>query len=411
MKTSLRLLLAGLAALCLAAPARADSLTATMTYPANGLANVDVTQAFQWTSVTDAQAYYLYVGSTPGAKDLVNTGEIHQTVYLVTKQLPANQTLFVRIYAEAANVWRYTDSTFSAAPLTATITAPTNGAVNADVTQPIRWTSVPNMQAYFLYVGTTVGATDLISTGEIQATSYLVTRQLPSNQTLYLRINTKVGGVWRYTDSTFSAAPLMSTITAPVNGATGADVTQPIQWTSVPNVQGYFLYVGTTLGAQDLVSTGEIQATSYLVTRQLPSNQPLYLRIHTKVGGVWRYTDSTFSAAPLTATITAPTNGATGADVTQPIQWTSVPNVQAYFLYVGTTVGATDLISTGEIQATSYLVTRQLPSNQTLYLRINTKVGGVWRYTDSTFSAAPLMSTITAPVNGATGADVTQPIQ
>src|SRR5207247_10689150 len=135
--------------------------------------------------------------------------------------------------------------------------------------------------------------------------------------------------------STWSRHAAPPSFTAPANAATNADVTRPIQWTSVPNVQAYFLYLGTTVGAQDLVSTGEIQATSYLVTRQLPANQTLYLRIHTKVGGVWRNTDSTFSAAPLTAPITAPASGMAGADVTQPIQWTSVPNVQASFLYSG----------------------------------------------------------------------------
>src|SRR5437867_12628291 len=53
------------------------------------------------------------------------------------------------------------DSTFSAAPtisLTAAITYPTNGAVNADLSHPIQWSSVANVQAYYLYVGTTAGA-------------------------------------------------------------------------------------------------------------------------------------------------------------------------------------------------------------------------------------------------------------
>src|SRR5204862_1359400 len=112
----------------------------------------------------------------------------------------------------------------------------------------------------------------------------------------------------------------------------------------------------TTLGAQDLVTTGEIQATSYVVTRQLPSNQLVYARIYAKVGGVWRSTDSTFRLAPLTTTIAIPPTGSTNWDPTQAIQWAAVPNAQAYFLCVGTTLGGQDLVSTGEIQATSYVV-------------------------------------------------------
>src|SRR5262249_29644033 len=88
---------------------------------------------------------------------------------------------------------------------TATILYPADGAVNADLSQPIQWTSVANVQAYYLYVGTTIGAKDLVDTGELPQTSYLAV-QLPAGQTIYARMWTKAGGVWQYTDSSFSAA-------------------------------------------------------------------------------------------------------------------------------------------------------------------------------------------------------------
>src|SRR5438093_9251959 len=133
--------------------------------------------------------------------------------------------------------------------------------------------------------------------------------------------------------------------------------------------------MGTTVMANDLVNTGELDQTSYLAAG-LPAGQTLYARIWTKVGGVWRYTDSTFSASPtisLTAAITYPTNGAVNADLSHPIQWTSVANVQAYYLYVGTTAGASDLVNTGELQQTMYPAP-YLPVGQTVYARIWTKV-------------------------------------
>src|SRR5512135_1131297 len=88
--------------------------------------------------------------------------------------------------------------------LTATLTYPIAGAVNADLTLPFQWTSVPNVQAYYLYVGTAIGAKDLVNTGEILQTSYLAS-SLPLGQTLYARLWTKVAGAWQYTDSTFTA--------------------------------------------------------------------------------------------------------------------------------------------------------------------------------------------------------------
>src|SRR6266568_3632854 len=75
------------------APVRAQTLTAVITYPTNLATNVDLTKPIQWTSVANVQAYYLYVGSTPGAKDLVNSGQTLQTSYLALN-LPAGQTLY-----------------------------------------------------------------------------------------------------------------------------------------------------------------------------------------------------------------------------------------------------------------------------------------------------------------------------
>src|SRR5207247_2063289 len=144
--------------------------------------------------------------------------------------------VYARLWTKVAGVWRYADSAFTPS-LTAVIVYPSNGAMSADLSQAIRWTGLANAQAYYLYVGTTLGAKDLMNTGEIQQTSYL-TSNLPTFQTLYARVWTKVGGVWRYTDSSFTAvqtAPLTATITYPPNGAANADLSQPIQWTSVSN--------------------------------------------------------------------------------------------------------------------------------------------------------------------------------
>jgi len=269
----------------------------TLTYPANGAASADMSQSIMWTTVSNVQWYYLYIGTTAGAKDLVDTGGLLTTSYLASG-LPAGRTLYARIWAQVGGVWRYTDSTFTAAasgPVVPTLTYPANGAVAADLSQPITWTTVTNPQWYYLYVGTTPGAKDLIDTGGLHATSYLAPG-LPTGQTLYARVWALVGGLWRYTDSTFTAAapvPVAPTLTYPANGASAASMSQPITWTTVPNAQWYYLYVGTTPGAKDLIDTGGLHVTSYLASG-LPAGQTLYARIWAQVGGLWRYTDSTF---------------------------------------------------------------------------------------------------------------------
>src|SRR5436190_2047270 len=139
-----------------------------VTYPANGAVNADLTRPIQWTTVADAQSYYLYVGTTVGAKDLVDTGAIQQTSYLALK-LPIGRLLYARLNTLTYGVWRYADTTFTVAPpppVPATLTYPSDGAVNVDQSIRFTWTPVTDVQVYYLYVGMSSGAKDVCSSGE-----------------------------------------------------------------------------------------------------------------------------------------------------------------------------------------------------------------------------------------------------
>jgi len=85
----------------------------TFIYPTNGAQNVATTLPFQWSAVSGALAYYLYVGTAPGLHDLVNTGEMPQTSYQVAA-LPSGQTLYGRIWTKTSTGWFYSDSSFTA---------------------------------------------------------------------------------------------------------------------------------------------------------------------------------------------------------------------------------------------------------------------------------------------------------
>jgi len=375
----------------------------TLTYPAGGAIGADMTRSMTWTTVTAAQAYYLYVGTTVGAKNLVDSGGLQTTSYLA-RGLPSGQTLYARVWAETSGEWHYTDSTFVAAaspPSTATMTYPVNGAVNADLSLPVRWTAVPNAQSYYLYIGSTPGAKNLVDSGGLQSTSYQP-RPLPAGQTLYARLWTQLDNVWRFTDSTFTAAvSLAPMLTYPADGAVAADMTQPIAWTAVPNAHSYYLYIGTTPGAKDLIDSGGLQTTTFLA-RGLPSGRTLRARIWAEVDGIWRYSDSSFTAAPsappapVLATITSPANGVRNADSSLPIQWTTVADAQWYYLYVGSTPGAKDILDSGGLHTTT-ISASHLPVGRLLYARLWTAVGGVWRYVDSTFAFAPSSKLLYAP--------------
>jgi hypothetical protein len=235
-----------------------------------------------------------------------------------------------------------------------------------------------------------------VNSGETQQTSYWPCPTIPAGQLVYASIQTKFGSLWKTSDITFTAstaAPACgASLAFPGNGATNADLTQGFSWVGVPHTTVYKLTVGTTAGGADVVNTNELPSTQTLVTAyDLPVGRLLYARLWTRHENVWYTSDSSFTLATVAvarATFINPTDRAIQVDSAPAFKWTAVPNAQAYYLYVGTTVGANNLVNTGEIQATTYSAPT-LPANVTLYARLWTKLGGVWRYVDITFSVRP----------------------
>ncbi len=240
--TSIVLLIA-LAAIAAPRMAQAQSLTATFTSPTDGATAVNMSTPIQWTTVAGAQAYYLYLGSTLGAKNLADSGELQQTSY-VALNVPTGVLVYARLWTEVAGLWRFVDITFTAtAANVLEFTYPAPGAATADMSQPFQWNTITDAQAYYLYVGTAVGLTDLVNTGELPTTSYLA-YNLPINQLLYLRLWVKVSGTWRSIDRTVTAtntAVQLAQFINPTNGATNVNVAQPITWSTALNADKYYL--------------------------------------------------------------------------------------------------------------------------------------------------------------------------
>src|SRR5262249_25699773 len=107
---------------------------------------------------------------------------------------------------------------------------------------------------------------------------------LPANQQIYARIWTKFATDWTYSDVRFSAA--LATLTSPADNATGIGTTGTFLWAAVPGATKYYLYVGDTPGAKNVINSGEITATSYPMAG-LPIGVQLYATLWTKMNGCW----------------------------------------------------------------------------------------------------------------------------
>lgn len=325
-------------------------LIARFIYPLSGATNVDLSQPFRWTPVAGAQAYYLYIGSTPGGKDVRDTGELQSTSYPVS-DVPSLRTLHVRLWTKVGGVWRYIDSQFSGAPVTPAFTYPVPGTLVGDPLRAWTWTSVWGAQAYYLYVGTTPAAKDLLQSGELQQRSFFVPG-LPAGP-VFARLWVKVDSVWRFTDATFTMPQQPARLSFPADGQTTVDRHQSARWSGVTGADAYYLYVGSAVGAKDLLNSGEIQQTQ-LSIETLPAGRRVYARLWTRIAGVWSYSDSTFTTLLEPAALVSPPAGSSTISPHRPFTWNGVEGAEAYYLYVGSTPGANDVINSGEMTQTSY---------------------------------------------------------
>jgi hypothetical protein len=370
--------------------AQAQVQIATLITPANGASNIDPTNPvqFTWTSVSDEQCYYLYVGTTLGGKDVVNSGETQLTSW--SAYVGPLTKYYVRMWTKVNGGWYYNDTTFSTGTGIARLITPANGAINVDPTYPVQftWTSVPTEQAYYLYVGTTLGGKDLVNSGETQQTNW--TASVSPLTLCYVRLWTKVNGGWFYNDTTFTTSAGIARLTAPPNGATNVDPTLPVQftWTSVPTELAYYLYVGTTKGAKDVVNSGETQKTSW--TANVVPSTTLYARIWTKFNSGWKYSDSTFTTGTGLARLKSPANGATNVSQFQQFTWNTVSDSLITLLLVSPTSYETwdnyaeDLAPT----VSSRYVWGLLPNTYYYASLCTQKVSG-WTCANSNFTTGP----------------------
>ena len=369
------------ACICLGASAQGVSV---LTAPVNGQQNVSANATFQWTTSATAQAYYLYVGTTQGGKDVVNTGPIQGMSYTVKKPLPTGATLWARIWTELNGAWSWQgDISFTVSSASVMI-YPVSGGQNVDTSIAFQWAPVSTVQAYRLCVGTSPGTSELVDTGAIQATSWSVP-PLPVGQTLYARIWSEINGSWTYSfDIPFTAALRFG---YPSIRAAGIDPAVAFTWSPAYGGNGiYHLSMGTAPGQKDLYDNTQIGQNSFTVPgNALPTGTVLYASIGVTTGdGIPRtaYTVFTVSGTPVAPSqMVYPADGMTNADVSQPFQWTQTDMAQAYRLQISN--GSSTVVDSGPITVPRYFA--ETLSQGAYTGQIGTEIGGQWYWSGFSF--------------------------
>ncbi len=355
---------------------------------------------FNWSPGSGVAAYQLLLGTTgAGSSNLFVSGVIKATSVAVP-YIPADaQTVYARLFSKINGVWSFLDYTYteSGTPAPAAMQSPTPGTALSGASVTFTWNSGVGVSGgYQLLVGTTgAGSSDLFRSGTIAATSALVNGIPVSAFPVYVRLLSKIGGAWQSVDYTYTEAgtPTPAAMQSPTPGTKLGTTDVVFTWNQGVGVNGgYQLIAGTNgAGSSNLYSSGIIAATTATIPT-LPGNAvPVYVRLFSKINGVWSFIDYLYTEA---GTITAaemltPAPGSVLGTTAVQFTWTPGVGINGgYQLQVGTSgKGAVNLYNSGVITSTTATVPSIPATGKPVYVRLFSRSNGVWQYHDYIYTA------------------------
>jgi subtilisin-like proprotein convertase family protein len=348
------------------------------------------TALFKWTDGAGVIEKWLTIGTAVGAGNLYN-----QSQGMLTERsiggLPTNGSLvYIRLWSRlTSGTWTYIDYTVRAADSTlANMTSPANGATVGGGTGTFTWTVPGGIAEVWLSVGTTIGGTNIYNLTQGVGTSRVV-NGLPTNGApFYVRLWSRQSGVWKWIDY-YYVTPAAAQLVMPVTGGTLPGATATFRWTAGVGVAEKWLSIGTSLGASDIYDATQGSLTERTVGSLPTVGSPVYVRLWSLMNGSWVYADAVLNTSGSSrAQMQSPASGGPITGGTATFTWTRPGGVSEVYLEVGTTPGGTQFFDDTQLTNTSRTLTG-LPTSGVIYVRLWSKIGGVWHWIDYHYTAAP----------------------
>jgi hypothetical protein len=271
---------------------------ALLTSPSPNSTLAGPTTTFMWTAPTGATAYTLWLGSAGvGSNNLVDSGSTTATS-ATFGGLPVNgETIYARLYTTLNGFKLHADFTYTAATA-AVLTSPSPTSTLAGPSATFQWTPSTGATAYTLWLGSAgVGSNNVWSSGSTTSTSATFSALPTNGETLYARLFTTLGGVSVHTDTTYTAATA-AVLTSPTPSSTFTGTSETFTWTAVSNASQYSIWVGTSVGSNNLGYTQGGTTSTFFTLNNLPTNgETIHVRLYTNYpGGGLAHNDYTFTA-------------------------------------------------------------------------------------------------------------------
>jgi len=377
----------------------------TLLVPAPSSTLTSAAPAFTWSQGTGATAYWLTVGSTVGGSDYYSSGNIGNVNTVTSKGLPTNgSVVFATLYSMVGGTWysnaySYTavNSASGAGPV---MTSPTQGSTFTSSTVVFSWGRLSGATGYWLDAGSTAGAHDYFSSGAISSSTRTATvKTMPTNgSTVYVTLYGLVSGTYfasPYTYTAVNTATAGGILTTPNPGSTLTSGSVTFGWSAGAAATAYWIDVGSTTGAHDIYSSGNLGNVLSTTVNGLPTDgSAVYVTLYSLVGTSWvgnTYNYTALNAAGGLAQITSPSNGAVLSGNSVTFTWSADANASAYWVDVSLVgPGGNDLDSSGNLGNVLTESIGNLPANgSTVYVTLYSLVGGQWESSHSSYTSGP----------------------
>ena len=237
----------------------------TLSTPDEGSVNVPVNTVIEWNRINGASGYIIAIGTAEGNNDVLEQNVGNATTYAPPIGLPEDTNLFVTITMFFFNdsdvesivcdlgMFRTVDVTQP--PGCTNPVFPAADATDVNIATSISWEYVPTATGYRLSLGTTSGGNDLLNNENIVGNpSFQPLVDLPVDTEIFVSVipyneNGSATGLcpeYSFTTGSLAPVPLCTNLVNPINGAINVDLSPVLEWTAIPDADGYRVTIGTT---------------------------------------------------------------------------------------------------------------------------------------------------------------------
>ncbi len=279
-------------------------------------------------------------------------------------------------------------------PAAATVASPSPGSVLDSTTLTVGWSSA-DADGYAVSAGDSPGSNryDRALSLPSNTTQAVLTGLPEDGGTVHVRLWSRFGSDWSFTDAQYTAVDVAEAtpadVISPSNGSTLASDSVTLSWTDVGASQ-YQVFIGRYPGDRSIVDTATTQ-TSMTVSNLPRDSRPLHIRLFSNTTSGWLYTDraitATGPAAPSATSVHTPSPGSALSEGTTDFEWNDV-GADEYHLFVGYRPGTREVFS-GSAGGSDSLQVGGLPVDAgDLHVRLWTRAGTDWSFTDTAYTAA-----------------------